>query len=370
MPSGPTIYRSICRAERVYLLYDSRTEGLQSGEESRFIKQLKYLYGVKLKEWVATYELSGMARDTIQPVTKDTATMNKLEDRFFRQGKAFSASSLNLYLKCPLAFYYQYVEGIRMQDDVTEEMDDNLFGTIYHAVMQKLYEPYTGELLSPELLRALKCDQKRIDRLTDETFRENAIRDVSGEDLIRRDLIKLFVKQTLEMDARIASSEGSVQLLGVEQWAEWTLPLSDGRSVHLHGKIDRLDRLQAGTVRIIDYKTGTVKDEKLKDPAQLFIPMNPKHPGVSFQLYFYLLLKTRSAVGSEPCFSPCVYWVRSLFSDKYPESFSIPDEKLSDFEQRLAALVNEVFDPKTPFAATPDSSICTFCDFKKLCNRR
>ena len=33
-------YRMISRAENVFLTYDSRTEGVKPGEESRFIKQL------------------------------------------------------------------------------------------------------------------------------------------------------------------------------------------------------------------------------------------------------------------------------------------------------------------------------------------
>ena len=46
-------YRMIQRAGKVWLLYDSRTEGVKSGEESRYIKQLELLFGLKLKRLVA-----------------------------------------------------------------------------------------------------------------------------------------------------------------------------------------------------------------------------------------------------------------------------------------------------------------------------
>ena len=39
-------YRLVSRAENVWMLYDSRTEGLKNGEESRYIKQLKYHFHV------------------------------------------------------------------------------------------------------------------------------------------------------------------------------------------------------------------------------------------------------------------------------------------------------------------------------------
>lgn len=40
-------YRMISRAENVFMLYDSRTQGASSGEESRFIRQLDILYSDK-----------------------------------------------------------------------------------------------------------------------------------------------------------------------------------------------------------------------------------------------------------------------------------------------------------------------------------
>ena len=37
-------YRLINRAKRIFMLYDTRTEELQTGEVSRYFYQLKYLY--------------------------------------------------------------------------------------------------------------------------------------------------------------------------------------------------------------------------------------------------------------------------------------------------------------------------------------
>ena len=49
-------YRMISRAENVWMLVDSRTEGLKSGEESRYIKQLEYHFGVPVKRYVVKYD--------------------------------------------------------------------------------------------------------------------------------------------------------------------------------------------------------------------------------------------------------------------------------------------------------------------------
>ena len=53
-------YRLINRAKRIYLLYDTRTEGLQSGEVSRYFKQIKHLYAdsFDIREKLTVYKVS------------------------------------------------------------------------------------------------------------------------------------------------------------------------------------------------------------------------------------------------------------------------------------------------------------------------
>ena len=53
-------YRLINRAKRIFMLYDTRTEELQTGEVSRYFYQLKYLYNsdFDIEEHVLTYDVS------------------------------------------------------------------------------------------------------------------------------------------------------------------------------------------------------------------------------------------------------------------------------------------------------------------------
>ncbi len=364
-------YRGICRARRIYLLYDSRTEGLQSGEESRFIKQLRYLYEVPLVEKVATYALSSKGGQQELPrVEKDAAVLQELEYRFFIRHKTFSASALNAYLDCPLQFYYQYVKEIREQDEVVEDLDAGIFGTLYHRVMEWLYQPFLGGELRTEDLKALRNDRKRIERLLDDAFAEARITEISGENQILRDLIRHFVRRTLEVDATL-STQQPLWLQGLEEKVFSTLALADGRQVQLFGKIDRLDSQEAGLVRVVDYKSGNVKGkDDCQDVDKLFDRTLKKRPSIGFQLYFYALLKYRTASDPSQRFAPCIYSLRDIFSTELPGCYSIAPEQLDAFEQRLAALVAEVFDPATPFAATEREEICQYCNFKRLCNRQ
>ena len=366
-------YRSICRAKRIYLLYDSRTEGLQSGEESRYIKQLRYLYAVPMTEKVATYALSadGMTADLPQ-VEKDAAVLAELEQRYFIDRKPFSASALNTYLDCPLRFYYQCVKGIKEAEEVVEELDAGLFGSIYHRVMEQLYKPFKGGELRPSDLEKLRKDSRTIYRQIQAAFAEKKIPEIEGKNLILRDLIRHFVQRTLEIDAMFGKTV-PLHLLETEKDARWDLPLSDGRTVRLYGIIDRTDSQEPGIVRIVDYKSGNVNK---KDGCGQVDRLFETQPGgfrasVAFQLYLYVLMETRSAGNSAARrFVPCIYSLRDLFSDDLPVSQEITDEQLDAYQTRLTETIESIFDPEIPFRAAADSKTCEYCNFKKLCNRQ
>ena len=59
-------------------------------------------------------------------------------------GRILSPTALSRYVACPLQFYFASVAGIDERDELTEEVDNPMFGTIVHAAMQKLYEPLEG----------------------------------------------------------------------------------------------------------------------------------------------------------------------------------------------------------------------------------
>ena len=49
------------------------------------------------------------------------------------------------YVACPLRFYFYSVARLKADDELTEEVDAPMFGTILHAAAQRLYERIAGE---------------------------------------------------------------------------------------------------------------------------------------------------------------------------------------------------------------------------------
>ena len=127
-------YRLIHRATRIYFLYDSRTEGMQTGEVSRFMHQLHYHYGLNVKKKTISFDIGFENAIAIQ-IEKTPAVMEKL-NRFTsmeEKSPSLSASSINTYIDCPLQFYLTKVEDVEQAEEVLETVEANMFGTLFRT---------------------------------------------------------------------------------------------------------------------------------------------------------------------------------------------------------------------------------------------
>ncbi len=357
-------YRMIQRAEHVWLVYDSRTEGLKTGEESRYIKQLEYYYQVPQERFVAT---AGMQLAPLEDEIRKTPEAIEA----IRSGE-LSASTLQSYLYCPAKFYYQFVEHLQQEDEVAESMDAGSLGTVFHSVMEALYDPLSRVTVAD--LDGMLSDRKALKALVREKIMEKMQTiDVTGRDLVVEEVILEYVVQTLKHDRRLLLEAGSpgFDILYLEY--KMTCPFEGFR---LKGYADRIDSYKNGEVRIVDYKTGKVEQEDIDindDNAadiveKLFGPANQGRPKIALQLYIYSLLtqeyektKGRPLVNS-------IYSVRRMFTEPLqdrPQSHEFA--RLT--RERLKDLLAEMTDPAVPFRRTEELSTCSYCDFKMICGR-
>lgn len=360
-------YRSIFRAENIYLLYDSRTDGLQNGEESRYIKQLRYHFNVPLEEKVISYALSGREAERALSVEKTPQVMERIMDRFVTGEKTspFSASSLNCYMECKLKYYYEHILALGEEDGVSEELEAGSFGSVFHKVMETLYLPYRGQMLNKADIAALRSDTARLEALVDEAFRSEAkISEIQGNNLILKSIIIRYVEKILETDMELCPFEmkGAEQKVGVS----WPVG-SIGRSVRLYSVMDRTDSV-GGKLRVVDYKTGPAKEKSdCSNPDRIFGTDDKKRrQSIAFQLYFYALMMQMK---EGKMYVPCIYSTRELFSGK-PVEGVISEENMALFRERLEALIEEIFNPEVPFSADGyNESVCEYCNFRKVCGK-
>ena len=357
-------YRMLQRASKVWLVYDSRTEGLNSGEESRYIKQLQYHFNVKVKRIVA-----GAA---LEPVLPDGDIPKTPEDVEIIRGSNLSASSLNSYLKCPAQFYYRTVKKLDTPDEVAESLDSGMIGDVFHHTMQALYSG--KDVVTREDIKAMKADEKRLKALV-RTFilEEMHSVEVTGRNLVTEQIILDYVKHTLEHDEKLLEDSGSpgFRILGLEKFMETRF-----QGFRIIGFIDRMDSYQNGKVRIVDYKTGKVEDDDIritdanarKVADKLFGESNSGRPKIALQLFIYGLLAEADSSLSGQTIVNSIYSTGRMFTSPLQDMEQSP-EFFSIVKERLKGLLEEITDTSVPFRRTSDPQTCKWCDFKAICGK-
>ena len=359
-------YRMIQRSEHVWLVSDSRTEGLKTGEESRYIKQLQYHYRVPLERFVAT------SRMELAPES-DAIPKTQADIDLIREGE-HSASSLQSYLYCPAKFYYSFIKRLSTEEEVLESMDAGALGTVYHAAMEALYMPFKGQCLTGADLEGMMKDRKAVKALVrDIIIKEMQTVDVSGRDLVVEEVIVEYVLRTLRHDRDLLKKSGSkgFEILSLEGGMQGTF-----EGFRIKGYADRIDSYLGGEARIVDYKTGKVEQDDIDindDNAasvvdKLFGPTNNGRPKIALQLYMYgLLAQERSDLRGRPVVNS-IYSVSRLFTEPLQDRPANAEfARLA--RERLQDLFAELVDPSVPFRRTEERKTCEFCDFKMICGR-
>lgn len=157
-----------------------------------------------------------------------------------------SYSRLDQYRKCPKAFEFSYVKGLRGGGTVATE-----FGSACHEAL----EGYFGEVVEKQLSGPV--DAQKLTALFERAFVEHKLDD------------PVLFTEGLEIMRRFAVAHGPVdelQVRGVE--IPFDLPLGRFR---VKGFIDRIDDLGGGHLEIIDYKTNKspFTSEELENSLQL-----------------------------------------------------------------------------------------------------
>lgn len=371
-------YRLINRARRIYMLYDTRTEGLQGGEVSRYFYQLKHLYSdmFDIRERLAVYEVSSSESLAIS-VPKTPQILEKL--RLFQTGeRSLSASSINMYLDCPLQFYFSVVEKMEDEDEVAETIEANTFGSIFHSVMEWIYEEFKGRMVTVDVLNKISKDDVYLSSLIEKSFAENyfkieKVRQLTGQNFLTGEVLKRYVKKVLATDAK----QAPFIYVDSEKRITDLYRLPSGKSVSLKGFIDRIDEVR-GHTRIIDYKTGRGV-LAFKDMPELFDKELKERPKAVMQVFMYAHLYLKEH--PDTVLESGIYYLRNLFDDNFnplveykpskDERKLVADfaEFREEFKKYFEDCLDEIFDEETQFAQTQTGKACEWCAFTGICKK-
>ena len=388
-------HRLLQRAGDITIAYNNSTDNGHTGEMSRFMLQLLVESGQKIDH----YSLTAKNQPTPlmpKPIEKDETALSKLEEM-----SRLSPSAINTYIRCKLAFYYQYIAHIKEPDSDPETIDNRMFGNIFHRAAYLIYKDITDHspVIEKAHIQAYLSNRKLLASVVDRAFEEEECKTNNGLQIINREVIIEYITKLLKIDQQLCP----FSILAMEEEAKvytqlsFTIPsggaLKGGALVSsaptkqynltIGGIIDRLDAVtdkQTGKrrIRVVDYKTGNKPSSAIKSIEEVFDPKNiaSKHSNYFLQAILYSLIVSRSKewnAANDPV-SPALLFIKQAATNDYDPTLCIDKHPISDvtvyeeeFLTKLKETVADMYSPDAAFTPTDDRKKCELCPYRMLC---
>ncbi len=388
-------HRLLQRARDITIAYNNSTDNGHTGEMSRFMLQLLVESGQKIEH----YSLTAKNQPTpLMPkaIEKDEAAIGKLEEM-----SKLSPSAINTYIRCKLAFYYQYIAHIKEPDSDPETIDNRMFGNIFHRAAYLIYKDITDHspVIEKAHIQAYLSNRKLLASVVDRAFEEEECKTNNGLQIINREVIIEYITKLLKIDQQLCP----FSILAMEEEAKvytqlsFTTPsggalkggalVSSAPDKHYNltigGIIDRLDVVtdkQTGKrrIRVVDYKTGNKPSSAIKSIEEVFDPKNiaSKHSNYFLQAILYSLIVSGSKewnAANDPV-SPALLFIKQAATNDYDPTLCIDKHPISDvtvyeeeFLTKLKETVADMYSPDAAFTPTDDRKKCELCPYRMLC---
>ena len=246
--------------------------------------------------------------------------------------KHFSPSSVNMYLKCPRQYLYNYILDLASKDGSPDRYS---YGLAVHKACEF----------------AVKYAKENLKYPSKEEFIEVFKQDIVSRPLSayeQREILLIRGEKALDAYYPQLCATPVEWLYGVEQSVSFEL---DG--VKFFGIIDRVDKNPDGTYTIYDYKTGSAKNIKS-------ICQGGEHEDYYNQigLYKYYFEKSTGNKVKETTF---------IFPEDFTKNLTIDftDEDIKSIENIFKSAISDIKSYK--FEPSYKKEACEYCQFKEFC---
>ncbi|MBO5892900.1 MAG: PD-(D/E)XK nuclease family protein [Alistipes sp.] len=373
-------YRLIQRAKRVDMLYCSHADEKSTGEQSRYIYQLDFESPYDIEHINAGVDIT--VSDTTDDVVPKSGQTAKELERFTRaeNKKLLSPSAFANYITCPMKFYFSSIAKLKSPDELSEEVDSPMFGTILHDAMEILYAQIEG--IANPISQLEKISEKDVEHAVVESINKNYLNNHNTQTtaytgslmLVKRIIVKYIYHGIIPYDIK----HNNFALMAVEEDINSQFTLDDGRQIAIGGRADRIDSLDNGTIRVVDYKTGECNLD-FNGIESLFTGATRNKKKNLLQTMIYSMVLNNKFQRNV---QPALYYARHIHEKEYSPLLIDKSNKecagvyyndyASSFEPMLREKLNELFDLSRPFercSAEESRENCTYCDFKAICKR-
>ena len=365
-------YRLLHNAKKINLFYNSLSDSSGLGEPSRFIRQIEYELvkknpKVKLQHFQYKSPIINLKSNIIS-VDKDDTMLKKITK--------LSPTSISTYLRCSLQYYWKYIMNINC-DEVNEEIQMNVIGSIIHNTLDELYRNFGNEVVTES--KFLEVRNQYLDKCYQNALRNNNFRNglpKTGFNSIIASVIDTMISRFLDNEHNIVK-ENSLKILCTEKELSFHL-----NNVELHGFADRIDLLN-DKLRVIDYKTGSVNpyDVSISGNAKQLQDMHDKSIQLIMYKYLFIKMLNSNTLGldealiahiEEENIVPGIIALQKMSNGVFELKVNNAD-LANDFEAQcdimFEQLISDIFDKNNPFTQTDDIKVCGYCSFRNICKR-
>ncbi len=372
-------YRLLHHARELIFTYTSTSEVLGSHERSRYLLQLKMEWlqqnpNVSWQEFF--YQIPAAQQNNEQNTIPKTPAI-QARTRNYLTGNV-SASALRKFVTCPLDFYYRYVVDFGEEEEVEEDLATSTFGSLIHSCLEELFTPYAqrdkyGVAVSPipgpvteqAVSHMLSIYPGVLRKYFLDYFDQNETLFKRGKNLLSFEMALDLTQQLLLKElAFVKSLSEPLHIIQLEGRFELTHSIQVGQDaipIHFVGYIDRIDCIGADHYRVIDYKSGKVKETDVKMSQKEDAYANLTSPKHALQLCLYTLF-FKETFGHLPTEAR----IESLINRD--DNFALCMEKSTDlsivpsiFDKGIQTLTQNLLDPEVPFTHDPIAKYCQFC---------
>ena len=407
-------YRLVQRCEHLTCVYNESTSDGVPHEMSRFLLQMLAETDIQIKtRWLSSKPKPNPTH--LIEIKKTQEVMERLRHRYDQslpdgEHITLSPSAINEYFTCPIKFYLNHVLRIRKEDNPDEGISASIIGSIFHDTVELFYKRQQERYNSPYITANMLCEDNstikksiqdelelilhtafdvswfhptdKFDRLTEietrfkdaKTFAtENKYR---GTTLIALDVLKTYLKRLILFDA----SYESIRIIGTEEERSTCLDVRDMK-IKVGGRVDRIDEVN-GHIRIVDYKTGSYKNDSIK-MGHLVDLDEKKHNDYYFQTFLYALAEMEVPEAAAKPIQPILFYPIKANQEDYDPSLKIDKIVVDDFANQhaeafregLLKILEDIFDPDKPFRCSSNyddeyNGPCKFCKLHLLCGRK
>ncbi|MBU1012750.1 MAG: PD-(D/E)XK nuclease family protein [Bacteroidetes bacterium] len=372
-------FRLLQRSKNITLIYNSQPDPLAGGDKSRFLHQIideLALYNPQIS--IAEKTVSSIIKlSAEQPISipKTKGIFQRL-DEISKNG--ISASSLNIYIRCQLQFYFKQIAQLGEPDEVSDTIDAAMLGTVIHEALKNFYVPFINKVLNPE---ELKINLKMTDQYIVQAFKThyNQGNTKFGKNLlivhVAKELFRNFIQHEINEFSKPEGQKTEKIITSLEKKFASILTLNlngEPKDVKLKGFIDRIQMVN-GITEVVDYKTGAIKPKDLKLDAWNELISDKKNDKV-FQLLLYAWILNKN-VSNHNEFIAGIYPLKRISNGFI--KVQTPDQNqstltsfdLNEFELQLTKLLVEIYNPKLNFEQTDDLNNCLYCTYRSICNK-